>query len=199
MREQAVASVFLFINLFIWECIMKKKLLALGLACAALFAGHDAMATDLEITASATIAKPITLSKDIQNYYGTTNGNLSFGNITPSDVTATVMIIPNAGQEWDVNKQQGLGMTGNYGPAFVFISGEPAAECSISCPSDTISLENENDPTKTLSMEVLTYAGSVTLDQSGQTVVPVGGSLTVPSDAALGSYSGTFTVSVDYQ
>ena len=181
--------------------IMKKKLLALGLACAALFAGHDAKATDLEITAQATIAQPITLTKDTDNTWGTTNGNLSFGVITPGDTVGSVEIIPTGGgsMAFEVSKSEGLSIGGNYGPAYFKIHGSSDTVCSINFPDTDVILYNESDPTKHLSMRVSCPYNNVTLNIAGNWALCMGGILLVPADATTGSYTGTFTVSVDYQ
>ena len=179
--------------------IMKKKLLALGLACAALFAGHDAMATDLEITAQATIAQPITLTKDTANNYGTTGGNLSFGVITPGANAGMVNIFPtDRVGGWTMTKNLDIGLKGTYGPAFLTITGSPDTECSISYEANYIYIKNDLDQSKSLMMSMQHNNGSVVIDHSGKCLVPIGGSLIVNPDETAGSYTGTFMVYVFY-
>ena len=68
----------------------------------------------------------------------------------------------------------------------------------ISAPP--VTLTNQSDPTKTLTMTV-DNPGSITLTSSGQpgTDFDVGGSITLSSATADGTYSGTMNVTVDYQ
>ena len=180
--------------------IMKKKLLALGLACAALFAGHDAMATDLEITAQATIAQPITLTKDTDNTYGTTGGNLSFGTIIPGDSWGWVYITPtnNTGTEYEISSPDNITISGNYGTAVFTVKGSPNALIDISVPESSVILTNENDN----ELWVNIYQPNTnTLDDTGTTVIGIAGELNVPNTgaAATGTYTGTFYITVNYQ
>ena len=180
---------------------MKKKLLALGLACAALFAGHDAMATDLEITAQATIAQPITLTKDSNNTYGSTSGNLSFGTIIPGDSYGFVTITPmdEIGTNYDISTNSNITVSGNYGTAIFTVNGSPDTEIDIGVPESDVYLINESDNEKYLSATIHQPHGHFTLDETGRAVIGIGGELTVPDTAATGTYTGTFSVSVNYQ
>jgi hypothetical protein len=63
-----------------------------------------------------------------------------------------------------------------------------------------VTLVNQSDSSKTLTL-VPENAASVTLTNSGNpgTNVPIGGSVTVDSTTAGGTYVGTFNVTADYQ
>ena len=183
--------------------IIKKKLLALGLACAALFAGHDAMATDLEITAQATIAQPITLTKDTGNNYGSTGGNLSFGVITPGSELGWVDVVAKDGQggiEFDSSTYGSVDAKGTIGGAIFTVKGAPSSWFTVTVPTEPIELRNLTDPTKTLFVGIHEVGDGFCTppDVSGVAVIGIGGILTVPPDAATGTYSGTFTVGVEY-
>ena len=63
-----------------------------------------------------------------------------------------------------------------------------------------VTLTNQSDPTKTLTLTV-DNPGSIPIPNSGKPGVDfsLGGSITVSSTTAGGTYSGTFNVTVDYQ
>lgn len=63
-----------------------------------------------------------------------------------------------------------------------------------------VTLVNQSDATKTLTMRV-DSPGQVLLTSSGKpgTNFDLGGSITLSSTTATGNYSGTFSVTVDYQ
>jgi hypothetical protein len=63
-----------------------------------------------------------------------------------------------------------------------------------------VTMVNQSDPSKTLTLKV-DNPSQVTLTSSGEPGVTfgVGGSITLSSTTAQGSYSGTFDVTVDYE
>jgi hypothetical protein len=63
-----------------------------------------------------------------------------------------------------------------------------------------VTLTNQSDPTQTLTMTV-DSPGSVTMTSSGEPGInfDLGGSITLSSATADGTYSGTMNVTVDYQ
>ena len=77
-------------------------------------------------------------------------------------------------------------------------SGSNNETVAISAPN--VTLVNQNDPSRTLTLEVDSPA-TVVLTNSGPrgTDFPLGGSITVDSDTASGQYVGTFEVTADYQ
>ena len=78
------------------------------------------------------------------------------------------------------------------------MSGSKSNTVVISAPN--VTLTNQSDATKTL---VLTLAApsTITLTNSGApgTNFSVGGSITLNSTTADGTYSGTITITADYQ
>ena len=78
------------------------------------------------------------------------------------------------------------------------VTGTNRQVVTISVPNTT--LTNQSDPTKTLTM-VADTPGSVTLTSSGEPGITwdIGGSITLSSATADGTYTGTMNVTVDYQ
>jgi hypothetical protein len=77
------------------------------------------------------------------------------------------------------------------------VSGSNREVVHITAPN--VTLVNQSDATKTLTL-VIDNPGSVTLTNSGPPGLDfsLGGSITVNSTTAGGTYSGTFNVTVDY-
>jgi hypothetical protein len=69
----------------------------------------------------------------------------------------------------------------------------------VQITAPNVTLVNQSDPTKTLTL-VTDAVASVTLTNSGPpgTNFNVGGSISLSSSTAAGTYSGTFNVTVDY-
>jgi hypothetical protein len=77
------------------------------------------------------------------------------------------------------------------------VTGSNNQAIRIAAPN--VTLVNQYDSTKTLTL-VVDSPGTLTLPNSGSQGVdfPIGGSISVSSNAAAGTYSGTFNVTVDY-
>ena len=78
------------------------------------------------------------------------------------------------------------------------VTGSNKQIVRITAPS--VILRNQADPTKMLTMAV-DSPGTVTLTSSGQpgNNFDLGGTITINSTTATGTYQGTFQVTVDYQ
>jgi hypothetical protein len=78
------------------------------------------------------------------------------------------------------------------------VSGSKSNTVGISAPD--VTLTNQNDSTKTLQL-TLTSPSTITLTNSGApgTNFFVGGSITLNSTTTDGTYSGTITITADYQ
>ena len=78
------------------------------------------------------------------------------------------------------------------------LSGTNKQTVVISAPD--VSMVNQADPSKTLTL-VVHGPGTIILQNSGEqgTNFPLGGSITVDSTTAGGTYAGTFEVTAEYQ
>lgn len=78
------------------------------------------------------------------------------------------------------------------------MAGSQGETVAISAPN--VILTNQSNPTQTLTL-VPDKVATITLANSGNpgTNVPIGGSITVNSTTAGGTYVGTFNVTADYQ
>lgn len=148
-------------------------------------AGHAHAATTV-VQANAKVAKPVTLS---------VKQDLDFGTVMLSGLPGTYTVsISMAGAR---TCPSSLTCTGTARPAIMNTSGSNGQVVRIfAVQSDLI---NATDGTKIRFTPIA--PASVTLTNSGfpGKDFNVGGSITIPSTATEGNYSGTIEVTVDYQ
>jgi|KBSMisStaDraftv2_1062788.scaffolds.fasta_scaffold398816_1 hypothetical protein len=164
----------------------KCALAALALSAATV----PALAASDTGTASVTILRPLTVTK---------NTDLRFGTVVePSSGSATVLIDTTG----TGNRTTTLDTGGApFGAADFTVAGEGAQAVTVSAPA-SITITNQTT-TGTLTVTTSTLnTGSQTLSGTfgtpGTLDVKVGGQITVQSTTNSGLYSGTFTVSASY-
>jgi len=167
---------------------LRRLLSALCAAAAALCSAAPAPAANITAQAKATVLKPIAL-QSVQD--------LDLGTLVLSPGTwssATVSLSRNGALTCPAN----VTCSGATQPAIYNVAGSNKQTVIIYAPS--VVLVNQSDPSKTLTMTV-DSPGSVTLTNSGApgTNFPLGGSITIDSSTATGTYLGTFEVSAEYQ
>lgn len=169
---------------------MALRLAGIAVAWAALAAGLATAlpAATITVQAKAKVAKPLVL---------VSRQDLDMG---------TLMLGPGTWSGAVVR----LARTGALTcPANVICSGAPQVASynvtgsnreTINIIAPDVTLTNESDPTRMLTM-VVDAPATIQLPNSGNQGVtfPLGGSIGLDSTTAPGVYSGTFNVSVDYQ
>jgi hypothetical protein len=157
------------------------------MAIAALAASAPACAAPVA-TVSAQIVRPLEL---------TWVQDLDLGNITlgPGNWSSATIGISRTGVFSCSNAN--VTCTGATSVAKYTVVGTNKQVIAITAPN--VSLVNQNDPTKTLTLTV-DSPGSVTLTNSGNpgSTFALGGSITVSPSTPDGVYTGTFNVTVDY-
>jgi hypothetical protein len=156
--------------------------------CALAGAGPAWAATTQVAKVSATVAKPLTLTRvqDLDlgtiilgpgNWSGVTVGISRVGVFSCGSANVTCI---------------GATKVAKYS-----VTGSNNQVVRITAPN--VTLTNQADPTRTLTL-VVDSPGTLTLPNSGNNGVqfPLGGSISVSSSTAGGTYSGTFNVTVDY-
>lgn len=161
---------------------MKKLLLAA--AGAAMLAGA-AIAADADSTAGAEIIAPLQISNSAALYFGT---------IAPSLTAGDTVVVSAAGA-----KSCGAELTcltDDHTAAQFDVTGEADASYTISLPT-SVSISNGAGA----NMTVDNFTGSKATGTlvSGSDSFNVGGTLDVAANQATGEYTGTFTVTVEYQ
>lgn len=159
-----------------------------GALVAAIAVASPARAITPTATVTATIVKPVVLSW-LQD--------LDLGTITlgPGSWTGAVVSISKTGVFSCTNAN--VTCTGATKYAEYNVIGTNKQVLTINAPN--VTLVNQGDPTQKLTLTV-DSPGSVTLVNSGQpgSNFNLGGSITVNSTTAGGTYTGTFNVTVDY-
>lgn len=140
------------------------------------------------VSVNASIIKPLIL---------TWLQNLDLGSVVlgPGTWSGATVILSRAGTFSCASAN--LTCSGATQPARYNVSGTNNQVVHISAPN--VTLVNQADPTKTLLLAV-DSPGSVTLTNSGPpgTNFSLGGSISLDSNTAGGTYAGTFNVTVDY-
>jgi len=163
------------------------KVLLMGLAALAATPGRAA--SSQVATVSATVVKPLTLSWVQDLDLGTiVLGPGTWSNATVGISKTGVFSCTNAN----------VTCSGATQVATYNIQGTNNQTARITAPN--VTLTNQSDPTKTLTLTV-DNPGAIPIPNSGKPGVDfsLGGSITVSSSTAGGTYAGTFNVTVDYQ
>ena len=158
-----------------------------ALAAAALLCA-PARAATITASASASVVKPLTLAS-LQNM---DLGTITLGPGAWSNAKVTLT------QTGALACGANLTCTGAPVAAQFNVAGSKAYTVGISAPD--VTLTNQNDATKTLLL-TLDSPSTIFLTNSGApgTNFSVGGSVTLNSTTADGTYSGTITITADYQ
>ncbi len=152
-----------------------SAVLALGLSASA------ANAATANANASAVILTPVTVTK---------TADLDFGTIAIGTGGGNVAIAATDARTCDT----GLVCSGTTTSAKFSVTGVTGQVVGVSVPASMSLTSGANSMTATL----VGSPGSLTL-AAGANAVAVGGSLAVSGTQAGGSYSGSFTVTVNYQ
>lgn len=170
------------------QIIMRNslRLAIVGAVAAASFASSAQAATSATGTATAEVLSTLTV---------TNTADLRFGQIAANTGGS---VIVNA--DLSVSSSGDLISTGTRAPATFDVTGAPNAVVIVSLPTAAVDLTRSGG-TETMSLSGFNTDpnGAFQLDTSGAGSFAVGGTLTVNSGQVAGTYSGTFSVSVEYQ
>lgn len=115
----------------------------------------------------------------------TKNTDLSFGTLGSSISTSeTVIISPTSSKNTNSNKA-----------AIFFLSGRENTAFSISTPSSI----TVTSGVYTMLVDKFTTQSSSNYFLSGNALIKVGASVHIPKNQVVGHYTGSFTLTVDYQ
>lgn len=155
--------------------------------CAAAF-GSPAGAVTQNASVNASVVKPLTLTA-LQDL------NLGTISLGPGSWSGATIGISSTGT---FTCNANVVCSGAPQVAQFKVTGSNKMIVRITAPNPT--LVDQSDPTKTLTLTV-DSPGQVALTSSGEpgTVFNLGGSVTLSSSTAAGTYTGTLEVTVDYQ
>ena len=154
----------------------------------AMFAAGQAHAATQVAQVNANVVKPLTI-KWIQDL------DLGTNILGPGSWSGAPIVLARTGIRTCANAN--VTCSGTTAVAKYNVTGSNNMTVRISAPN--VTLVNQSDSTKTLTL-VPDSPGSVVLTSSGVPGItfPIGGSITVSSATAGGTYRGTFNVTVDY-
>jgi hypothetical protein len=162
------------------------RLAAVGALAAASFATSAQAATTASATATAEVLSSLTV---------TSTADLQLGQIA-ANTGGTVTVNADS----TVASTGALVSTGTRSPAAFDVVGSPSALVLVTLPSAPVNLTRVTG-TETMSLGGFNKNpnGAFQLDNTGAGSFNVGGTLTVGSGQVPGTYTGTFSVSVEYQ
>ncbi len=128
----------------------------------------------------------------------TVNRHLNLGSIVPSTSGAiSVTLDPSVGSARTKTGTGGFIVGNTHASAQLSVSGQANTQVSITLPASVIVLNGSN------AMEIISFnssaaANRLTLDQTGNAVFYVGGTINLSQNQAVGLYEGSFQVVVNY-
>lgn len=170
-----------------------KKVIASFIAIAAFVltatAADNVANKTVSVQGRARIITPITLAN-------TGSQALDFGVIARGTSQATVVVAASASPSINVATGDAVVLTSSTQTAAKFtVGGESTKTYAITIPSTTQTI---TDGTNTLNITGFSCSNGATGTIGTNDVFYVGGTLTVPSSAVAASYTGTFSVTVNY-
>lgn len=126
----------------------------------------------------------------------TTILNLEFGELTAGAISGTVILTPGGirSSTGGVN----LSLTGTSNPATFSIAGNPNATYAITLPASVIIADAGSANTMTVDNFASLPDATGQLSATGQQTLAVGGTLNVPANQSMGSYSGVLNLTIVY-
>lgn len=162
---------------------MAKLKIALG-AAALVFASAGAQAQDATFEASATILEALAITKNV---------DLAFARIVPDAGTAGTVVVSTGGVRTCAPV---LTCSGTVAAADFTVVGADGASYSVTLPSAAnISSGGNNMLVQDFTTSLVGGNGTLT---GGTSNFQVGGTLNVAAAQPSGAYTGTFTVTVNY-
>lgn len=161
-----------------------RKPVAALLALLTLTAYQNAMAAQATGTASASILAPVTVTKI---------DDLNFGKIIAGSSASSVILGPSG----QFRCGNGLTCLDTHSAARFNVAGTPGQTVSIQA-DDQITLSSPGGARMPVSLELSAKSMKLSAGGGSSNVVTVGGTLTVAAYQAEGTYTGTFSVTVDY-
>ena len=167
--------------------LLNRKILTAFAVTLVAFGGISSQAYAASTTgnAQAIIVTPIAISE---------SQSMNFGSIGP-DTAASTVVLDTAGGVTSGTAQL---VPGTGAAAGIFaVTGEAAYTYAITLPASATLTFGANTMTVD-TWSTTTGSGTATLDGTGADTVNVGATLHVGGGQAAGTYTGTYTITVDY-
>ncbi|MEM6414236.1 MAG: DUF4402 domain-containing protein [Pseudomonadota bacterium] len=145
----------------------------------------NAFANSATFEASANIVEALVLAK---------NTDLAFANIVPSAIDPGTVVVSPAGAR---NCAAALSCSGIVSAADFSISGAPGATFTVTLPA-AADISTSGGATMEVNNFTNSLVGNTGTLTGGNGTFQLGGTLNVGAAQAVGTYTGTFTVNVEY-
>lgn len=171
---------------------MKNFLFVIAIAVIAALPDHVLGQTTIDnATASATIVTALSLSEDAGHM-------LNFGSLVSTNTAGTcILSASETAGRIGTNVVLIEGTTG-YSSGKFKVVGLNGAGYTVTLPSGSIDVENEEDEGNTMSVSNFTCSTIIQLPASGTNDFYVGATLAVDAGQESGEYTGTYNVTVAY-
>lgn len=158
----------------------------LSLLALVVLAGGNALGASATDNATATVITPIAIAS------GT---DLAFGKFSVSSVAGTVVVSTSGSR----SATGGVLLSTSTVTAGTFsVTGQASTTYAITLPASASTLSDGNSHSMTVDTWTSNPSGTGTLSSGGAQTVNIGGTLHVAGSQVGGAYTGTFSVSVDY-
>lgn len=149
------------------------------------FSASQADAAGATGNASLTVAAPLTITETTA---------LTFGSVTVGSTGGTIVVTAGGATSYTGDVASFGGTSGTA--ALFTLGGEGGASYTVSAMTSALGLTG---PGTAMPLGTFTNNAGGTLGGAGSDTFNVGATLTVNADQAAGSYTGTYTFTVDYQ
>lgn len=170
----------------------KKVALSSALVLAGAAVSVNGYAASATANGTATVIQPVAIAKNV---------DLDFGAIASPSSAGTVVVAASSSGTRSVTNGVVLVNTDTGSAAKFTVTGESGTSYTLTLPSAAATITHTVDNTKTMTIDTWT-SSLAALDggslASGTEVVYVGGTLNMGAAQTAGSYSGSFSVSVEY-
>jgi hypothetical protein len=167
-----------------------KRTGTVAVLAAALYA-LPALAASTPSNLKTTIVQPLTITKTT---------DLDFGRVISRAAANRVTINQTTGARTASAGVVSLAAGAPFTRALFQLTGEPAYQVRITLPGTTTLTRSGGGATMTITTwRGTTTAGLITLNATGQAVLGIGARLNVGANQASGVYTGTFTITANYQ
>lgn len=122
---------------------------------------------------------------------------LNFGTVTRSSAAGTIVVTAD-GERSATGGAAILGSSA-FSAAPFSASGENNADFSIALPDDNDVVITRESGTETMEVTGFAHNSGLVLSGSGTATFSVGATLNLDADQAAGNYSGSFSVTINYQ
>lgn len=164
-----------------------KSIVALAAVAAVVGTGSKAIAADANGTASATIVTALTVSNDT---------NLQFGSVAATTTAGTVVM--GTASDTPTTYSNVVAQAGTTTRGAITVTGLAGATYSTTLPTSVTLSGSGTAAGNNMTVDGWASTADGTIDAGGSDTVHVGATLQVGASQVAGPYSGSYTVTFNY-